>query len=374
MKAVTIRRLPVSSNWPQSINLDASAFRPYKGNSVYTLCLVRELSRLGRFSRLTVQTSERNHAFFAALEGEVNVNLLPVKRGRLNRFVGRPIEADHDLSHLPGGQEPIFRRGRNLCPSIFTFHDANYLQGKGPVLWRVYKILSIAAMLRRSTGVIFISRFAKDEFCRIPTFERRIASVPHRVIWNGSDFPCIEPGATLKSGPWICFSNQSHKRPDIAIAAFEERWCQRRRDNESMVVIGRRPTGFTSCAPVEFRADLGQSKLIETVSAAKGLLFPSEYEGFGLPVLEAAVSGVPVIANNLPAVREVFGDAISYAKNNSVGEYVAWMNKFDQQPSVVLARSRLAWERARQITWRRCAVDVAEFYNEAAEKYINRQS
>ncbi len=346
-----------------SICLDASAFRPYKGNSVYTLNLIRELSKQDKIARIIVRVSDENREYYSSLGGECGVDLVTVRCGRLDRLVDRLPRDGYDLFHQPGGQEPILKLRQGACPSVFTFHDANYLRGHGGFIWKAYKILSTAAMLNRASGLIFISEFSRSEFCKIRSFQRFLTKLPHRIIWNGCSFPSAEPAPLPRSGPWICFANQAHKRSDIVISAFNE-WRKGRGGSEKLVVIGTPPQGFENQAFVEFQSKLSAGDLVKLVGQAKGLLFPSEYEGFGLPVLEAAISGTPVIANELPAIREVFGDTVAYASKNAVSEYVLWMNMFDDAPNVVTSQARRAWVRAKGITWQRNAEKVADFYCE----------
>ncbi len=67
--------------------------------------------------------------------------------------------------------------------------------------------------------------------------------------------------------------------------------------------------------------DLGDDELRSLMSGAAGVLFPSHAEGFGLPPVEAAAMGVPVVANDLPVLREILGDYPIYA---SVSDVYLW--------------------------------------------------
>jgi glycosyltransferase involved in cell wall biosynthesis len=100
------------------------------------------------------------------------------------------------------------------------------------------------------------------------------------------------------------------------------------------------------------------------------VVLPSEREGFGLPVVEALACGTPVVASDLPVLREVGGRAPEYRR---VGDRAAWaeavlglVRERQQHPEVLAARRArgVAW--ARRFTWTRFADELAAIYVEVA--------
>jgi alpha-1,3-rhamnosyl/mannosyltransferase len=99
---------------------------------------------------------------------------------------------------------------------------------------------------------------------------------------------------------------------------------------------------------------------------ARLLAYPSIYEGFGLPPLEAMACGVPVIASNLSSLPEVVGDAgllVDPADERAIAEA---MRTLLEDPERASALARAGLERARGFSWRRCAEETLAVYRQAA--------
>lgn len=98
------------------------------------------------------------------------------------------------------------------------------------------------------------------------------------------------------------------------------------------------------------------------------VLLPSEREGFGLPVSEAMACGTPVVASDLPVLREVGGDAASYSP---VSDLPAWTNSIsrllrerDQQPEKWVTRRIAGKEQAARFSWAKYTENMIEVYQE----------
>jgi alpha-1,3-rhamnosyl/mannosyltransferase len=100
-------------------------------------------------------------------------------------------------------------------------------------------------------------------------------------------------------------------------------------------------------------------------SGASMLVYPSLYEGFGLPVLEAMASGIPVITSNRASLPEVAGDVGFTLDPQDVDGLRARMRSLIEDKDEAARRGALGIARARQFTWKACAERTLAVYNDA---------
>ena len=116
-------------------------------------------------------------------------------------------------------------------------------------------------------------------------------------------------------------------------------------------------------AGVEVRGHVSLDELAELYRSAASLVFPSLYEGFGLPPLEAMASGCPVAVSNAGSLPEVCGDAARTFDPTSVEELAAAIEEVLDHPAVWVERGL---ERARAFDWETCARRHEAVYRELA--------
>jgi glycosyltransferase involved in cell wall biosynthesis len=100
-------------------------------------------------------------------------------------------------------------------------------------------------------------------------------------------------------------------------------------------------------------------------SAADLFVFPSLYEGFGLPPLEAMACGTPVVASNASALPEVVGDAALMVDPYSVAALADGMRRVLADPALQAALQARGLKRAAEFSWTRTALQTLEVYKQA---------
>jgi glycosyltransferase involved in cell wall biosynthesis len=107
-----------------------------------------------------------------------------------------------------------------------------------------------------------------------------------------------------------------------------------------------------------------ETTLRRAYRAADVLLFPSLYEGFGFPVLEAFASGLPVVTSGAGGLREVSGDAAVIVEGRDPAAYVQALIELSEDQDRREALIALGMHRADGFTWRRTAEQTAELYRQ----------
>jgi glycosyltransferase involved in cell wall biosynthesis len=265
-----------------------------------------------------------------------------------------------DLVHGPDFAVPYIPRR----PSVLTLHDLSPWMKAG---WR-----PAAKRVRRRTPVLLELGIATmivtpGEAVRKQAIERfrlrpeRIVAVPEAASsW-------FRPVAAGPATPYFLFVGTLEPRKNLA--ALVEAWREVRRHHPvELVLAGLRRADFPALAEepgLRIVGEVPDEKLPQLYSGALAFVYPSLYEGFGLPVLEAMQCGACVIASH--AVAEAAGDAAVYADTPS--ELAQAMSQAAARPEWRAEMGARSLDRAREFSWERTARMTHEVYEEARRRF-----
>jgi glycosyltransferase involved in cell wall biosynthesis len=158
--------------------------------------------------------------------------------------------------------------------------------------------------LRRAARVIAISEFVRDR--AVAALGLDAARI--RVVPQGLDHDRLRPGTAARE-PFLLYPARrwKHKNHERLLEAFA--LVRRERPELRLVLTGGGDFSGLRAEGVEARGHVDAAALASLMQRASALVFPSLYEGFGLPPLEAMACGCPVACSNAAALPEVVGDA-----------------------------------------------------------------
>ena len=238
------------------------------------------------------------------------------------------------------------------CPAVLTVQDLSFERDRSLMGSRETAIFRVVVprSVNRATRVLAISQRTKDDLVEL------YGTAPEKVVVTPlACDPAFRPGGTR--GDYVLLVGSIEERKDPLLAAEAARVAGVR-----LVVVGPERdaalAGELRRLGADVRGFVPRDELVRLYQEAAALLFPTRYEGFGLPVAEAMACGTPVVATADAAVREVGGDAIAYADRDAFAQTVVRVLA-DPAPW-----SRAGLERSRIFSWERTAALTAEVYRQ----------
>ena len=254
-------------------------------------------------------------------------------------------------------------------PSILTLHDlspwmdASWHSEADRVRQRTPLLIGLGLAHVIVTPTEAVRKQAMERFRVRP---ERIRAIPHAAA------ACFRPLDAPPAAPYFLFAGTLEPRKNIPglLAAWRE---VRRSHPVDLVLAGRRRSDFAQLSPepgLQIIGEVSDERLAELLAGALAFVYPSLYEGFGLPVLEAMQCGACVITSRDPALSEVAGGAAIQAGSHA--ELVQAMLDVAAHPEWARPWRERALRRAAEFSWRRTARLTRETYEEALGRSAER--
>ncbi len=369
------------------IGIDATALPGQLfGAGNYIVNLVQALSRVDTRNDYVVFAKSPHAEHFASLN---RVDLVRVSLPfRVQRIIWEqtllPLLAHKsrlDVLHTPHYTISLAAS----CASVVTFHDMTFFLY--PNVHQAYKRLFFRTLMpiaaRRATALIAISESTCQDMTRVLAVPpAKISVIPYGIAPDFRPVPAsMSADARRRFGlpnPCIVYVGNLEPRKNLvallqAFARLVERGLP-----HSLVLVGSRgwhdddifstSRSLRLADRVLFLGYVPQAELPAIYGAADAFIYPSLYEGFGLPLLEAMACGVPVVTSNVSSMPEVVADAGILVDPHSVDALADGLQRVVTDRSLHDELSRKGLERAKLFTWDRTARETLAVYERAAAR------
>src|SRR5215831_5257312 len=351
------------------------------GIGTYIRNLLKQLARLDSSTEYVLLTGPEDLAIATQLGPNFRTVLEPSPNYSIREQFHVPwvlLRERPDVFHAPHYVLPAAVR----CRSVVTIHDTipltfpQYLPNK---LAHAYARGSMWVAAHHSHRILTVSEASKRDILRFFNVPAEKVVVVHNAIDERfsrtprpEDVERVRERFQLQQRFVLYVGNiKPHKNLERLIEAFH---ALRRGelDDLKLLIIGDQISRYPALRRavhrlklhkhVRFLGYLPDETLAILYRLASVFVFPSLYEGFGLPPLEAMASGAPVVTSNVSSLPEVTGDAAVLVDPYDVGAIEAGMRRVLTDPALAAEMSRLGLLRAREFSWESSVARILGVY------------
>lgn len=251
---------------------------------------------------------------------------------------------------------------------LVTHHDITYVrhpESFSPTFRAIYRTLP-QIFMRRNDGVITVSEFSKSEIVD----HYRLNPESLHVVGNAADarFHQVERREDQHEPFFLAVSSPvAHKNFGRLVDAFQEFG---RSSRTKLKIVGSVSSAFARQATansgsVEFLGRLSDEDLLDHYARARAFVFPSLYEGFGIPPIEAQAAGCPVLSARAAAMPEVLGNSVEWFDPTSHSSIVDALRRVDADEDLRSQLSARGLANTRRFTWESSAERIHQLITSA---------
>ncbi len=338
----------------------------------YARELIEALGRVDARNEYVVLMPDAQGTFTPRANMRYRTIRIPLFKRRVWEQLAPAFGGRCDVLHFPYDSCVAWKRGR----FVVTIHDLKPLVvGSGPKGRNLNELIERAVVGDRWSKIDHVvtdSRWSeRDILAHLPIAGNRVS-----VVYPGVDtdrFRPWEPVETEATGrPYVLSvaGNDPMKNVETLVDAFA-RLPERIRASHDLVLAGDvRKRAQVQARIAAHRLEeqircpgvVGDATLVGLYQRARLFVFPSRYEGFGLPVLEAMACGCPVVSSDASSLPEVVGDAGVLVDPSDVDRLSMVMGEVLEDPVARASLRSKGLAQVRRFTWDRAARDMVEVY------------
>ena len=281
------------------------------------------------------------------------------------------IPKNTNLYFAPFYNIPIFYSGK----IVTTVHDvAHLVRPEYSLLKKIYAKLMLNFVQSKSAFILTVSEFSKNEILKYIKVKNKDKI---KVIYNGigNDWLHASKGLNPYIKPYLLYVGniKPHKNLISLLNAFE---LIKDKIPHDLVIIGRKEgfiTGdynvFQKAIQLEDRISftglIDDNMLKQFYSHTDALVFPTLYEGFGLPVIEAMACRCPVIASNIPSLLEIFDNKVLYFDPYNYEDIADKIIKLLSDKELRKSQIAKGFNKVKEFNWSKSAKSICEIFKQA---------
>lgn len=367
------------------IGIDGRAAKWYRGTGIgtYTYQLISSLNEIDKINEYMLFMPESSNC---DIPFNKNFQIKNISEGNKSNFwdeVNIPnilMDKDIELYHVP--QNGVGLPKDKSCPFVITLHDVipyKMPETVGETYLRIFHE-EMPNIVSHCDGIITVSEFSKQDIAKAFNFPKEKIFVTHLAAENiYHPLDKKECSDLIKSrygieGDYILYVGGFSPRKNIIglIEAFSRLLTKYKKDIK-LVIAGKQGKSYSMYK--KRTQDLGiESKVIfpgfieiehlpHLYNASRLLAYPSFYEGFGLPPVEAMACGTPVITSNVTSIPEVLGDSALLINPHNVSELFSSMYDILSSNELSESLTMKGLVRSSELSWDKTAKNTLIAYN-----------
>lgn len=374
-----------------NIGIDARAARWYRGTGIgtYTYQLIYNINQMDKINRYLLFLPDEN---VSDLKPGDNIDIKLISEDKKENFweeIDIPnilTNTKIDVYHVP--QNGIGLPRDKKCPFVITLHDVipyRMPETVGPQYLEIYK-REIPEILPHCDGIITVSNYSREDISNTLGFPKDKIFVTHLAA-EEMYFPRNKElcNTFIKKnygidGNFILYVGGFSPRKNIKglIHAFKK-IKEKTSVKYKLVILGKKGRSYYDYRDLAYSLGLKEDVVftgyvpVEELpifyNAAKIFCYPSFYEGFGLPPLEAMACGTPTISSRVTSMPEILGDDVLYIDPNDITDIQDKILSLIENEKLCAEMSFRGLIRSSMYSWKRTAVETIQILSNISKKY-----
>ncbi|MEZ0537378.1 glycosyltransferase family 4 protein [Caldicellulosiruptoraceae bacterium PP1] len=365
------------------IGIDGRAAKWYRGSGIgtYTYQLINNLAHLSNeHEYLIIWPEESSNE--TILAKNINFNYMSQQ---LDKFWEQImikeiiIQNDIDIYHVPqnGIGIPLSKK----CTYIITLHDIipfRMPETVGPGYLQIFRDY-VPKIMKIVDAVITVSEFSKKDICEFFDYDENKVFVTYLAPEEVYKHIDIDKCRVLLKNkfnidfPYILYLGGFSPRKNIKLLIQAFNFIRKKYKDLHLVIPGKLTRNYEELFNlinsygiqdyVHFLSYVEVDYLPYLYSGSEVFVYPSLYEGFGLPPLEAMACKCPVITSNVTSMPEILKDAAIYINPYSLEDLIDKLDKVLSDNTIRSSYSEKGYEYSKNFTWQKTVSETIDIYN-----------